>query len=71
MVFAIYHMIGRYSEIGWLCMIGLLIFISMLLYQHSLVKFNDLSRVNMAFFTTNGIASVVFGLFVIVDFYLN
>ncbi|MFM7155240.1 MAG: 4-hydroxybenzoate octaprenyltransferase, partial [Bacteroidota bacterium] len=30
-------------------------------------KPNDLSRVNLAFFTTNGIASMIFGVFAIID----
>jgi 4-hydroxybenzoate polyprenyltransferase len=41
----------------------------MLVYQHSIVKANDLSKVNIAFMTANGIASVVFGLFVIIDLF--
>ena len=40
---------------GW---IGIILFIGLLFYQHTLVKIQDLSRVNMAFFTANGIASV-------------
>jgi 4-hydroxybenzoate polyprenyltransferase len=43
--------------------IGLALFIALLLYQHSLVKANDLSKINLAFFTTNGVASVVFAVF--------
>ncbi len=43
--------------------VGAGIFISLLGYQHTLVKANDLSKVNLAFFTTNGIASVVFAVF--------
>ena len=39
----------------------------MLVYQHVIVKPNDLSRVNITFMTINGIASVVFALFVIAD----
>jgi 4-hydroxybenzoate polyprenyltransferase len=35
-----------------------------------IVKPDDLSRVNMAFFTTNGVASVTFALFVLADLYL-
>ncbi|MBK7855783.1 MAG: UbiA family prenyltransferase [Bacteroidetes bacterium] len=42
--------------------IGLLLFSMLLIYQHFLVKEDDLSKVNIAFFTTNGIASVVFAL---------
>ncbi len=45
-------------------------FICMLVYQHLLVKPNDLSRVNIAFFTTNGVASVVFASMVISELLL-
>ncbi len=48
--------------------IGLALFIALLVYQHSLVKANDLSKINLAFFTTNGVASVVFAVFFILDF---
>ena len=47
--------------------IGFLLFSSLLVYQHTLIKPNDLSKVNIAFFTTNGIASIIFGIFVIID----
>ncbi|MFM2206921.1 MAG: hypothetical protein RL213_896 [Bacteroidota bacterium] len=46
---------------------GCVIFTSLLVRQHLLVRPNDLSRVNAAFFTTNGIASVVFGAFVVLS----
>jgi 4-hydroxybenzoate polyprenyltransferase len=51
---------GYLGGFGWLYWVGVLIFVSMLVYQHSLVKPHDLSKVNLAFMTTNGIASVVF-----------
>lgn len=51
--------------------LGSIIFILLLAYQHLIVKPNDLSKVNRAFFTTNGIASVIFSIFVISSFYLN
>jgi 4-hydroxybenzoate polyprenyltransferase len=44
---------------------GLVVFVGMLLYQHSIVKPTDLSKVNIAFMTANGIASIVFSVFVI------
>ena len=53
---------------GWIHWLGALAFISLLFYQHTLVKVNDLSKVNMAFFTTNGIASVIYGSFFILDY---
>ena len=53
---------------GWIHWLGALAFIALLFYQHTLVKVNDLSKVNMAFFTTNGIASVIYGSFFIIDY---
>lgn len=58
---------GLEGHFGIWYWIGVLIFTGMLIYQHSIVKPNDLSRVNLAFMTANGIASVVFALFVIAD----
>ncbi len=54
-------------DFQYLHWIGAAAYIGLLFYQHTLVKANDLSKINMAFFTTNGIASVVFGTFVILD----
>lgn len=45
--------------------IGALAFIGLLIYQHTLVKVDDISKVNLAFGTTNGIASVIYAVFVI------
>ncbi len=59
--------IGLIGGLHWLYWIGAGIFILMLFLQHRLVKPDDLSRVNLAFMTTNGIASVVFALFAIAD----
>lgn len=44
---------------------GALVFTGLLFYQHRLVKPDDLRKVDMAFFTTNGVASVLYALFVI------
>ena len=60
---------GYYGEFGWPYWIGVAIFMGMLIYQHIIVKPNDLSRVNLAFMTANGIASVIFSLFVIGSMY--
>lgn len=51
--------------------IGAALFVTMLYYQHSIVKPNDLSKVNIAFMTANGIASIVFAAFVIADLLIN
>jgi 4-hydroxybenzoate polyprenyltransferase len=61
---------GFYGEFHWLYWVGILVFCGMLIYQHAIVKPNDLSKVNIAFMTANGIASVVFGVLVILDLYL-
>ena len=58
---------GIYGGFHWLYWSGIAVFTGMLIYQHSLVKPNDLSKVNIAFMTSNGIASVVFGVLVIAD----
>jgi len=55
---------------SWVFWIGAGIFLLLLIYQHLIVKPNDLSKVNLAFFTTNGIASVVFACFAIGEFML-
>jgi 4-hydroxybenzoate polyprenyltransferase len=62
---------GFYGHFGLWYWAGVLFYIGLLIYQHVLVKPNDLSKVNLAFFTTNGIASVVFAIFVILDLFLN
>ncbi|HEV8271428.1 MAG TPA: UbiA-like polyprenyltransferase [Chitinophagaceae bacterium] len=62
---------GWFGNFGWLYWIGAVIFIGMLIYQHSIVKPNDLKRVNIAFMTANGVASVVFSIFVIADLFIN
>lgn len=49
---------------------GAVIFISLLIYQHTIVKPNDLRKVNLAFFTANGIASVLFAIFFLMELYL-
>lgn len=60
---------GYVGKFGVLYFVGALFFSALLIYQHRLVKPHDLSRVNRAFFTTNGIASVVFCFFVVSDMF--
>ncbi|MBK6938315.1 MAG: UbiA family prenyltransferase [Chitinophagaceae bacterium] len=62
---------GEHGNFGWLYWIGIGVFVGMLVYQHSLVNPHDLKRVNIAFMTANGIASVVFAIFVIADLFIN
>ncbi len=62
---------GYSGQFGLLYWIGSVIFISLLFFQHTLVKPNDLSKVNIAFFTTNGIASVIFAAFTIAELVID
>lgn len=47
------------TGLGWLALAGVLSVGALLVYQHTLVKANDLSRMNAAFFTTNAFVSVI------------
>lgn len=62
---------GFYGHFHFVYWIGIAVFCGMLLYQHSIVKPDDLRKVNIAFMTANGIASVVFSGLVITDLFLN
>ncbi len=58
---------GVYGHFHWIYWLGIVVFAGMLVYQHSIVKPDDLRKVNLAFMTANGIASVVFAVLVITD----
>ncbi|WP_240432842.1 UbiA-like polyprenyltransferase [Taibaiella koreensis] len=60
-------MLGQFGILYW---IGVTVFCGLLVYQHLLVKPNDLSKVNMAFANTNGIASILFAVFTILELLL-
>jgi 4-hydroxybenzoate polyprenyltransferase len=47
------------TGLGWLALIGVLAVGALLVYQHTLVRPTDLSRMNAAFFTTNAFVSVI------------
>ncbi|HVG28473.1 MAG TPA: UbiA-like polyprenyltransferase [Pyrinomonadaceae bacterium] len=54
-------LVGLYSTVGlgWLALAGVVAAGALLVYQHSLVRADDLSRLNAAFFTTNAFVSVI------------
>jgi len=58
------------DSISWIHWIGVGIFLALLFYQHTLVSSKDLRRVNLAFFTTNGFASAIFGILFVLDYFL-
>ena len=59
---------GNFNLVYW---IGFAVFTGLLVYQHSLVIRFGLKKIDLAFFTTNGIASVLFGLCVITDIIMH
>jgi 4-hydroxybenzoate polyprenyltransferase len=60
--------VGAFNSWYWF---GAALFIALLVYQHLLVKPTDFSKINLAFFTTNGIGSVVFGSLVIAAIFIK
>ena len=58
-------------HVGLLSCAGIFAVLILLIYEHGLVKPNDLSRVNAAFFTVNGYVSVLFFLFWAADIFLH
>jgi 4-hydroxybenzoate polyprenyltransferase len=59
--------VGWGTGAGWLYAAGVAVAASLLLYEHSLVKPNDLRRLDAAFFTMNGVISIAFFVFVLVE----
>lgn len=58
---------GILAKFGALYWIGFGAFTVMLIYQHTIVSPNNLSRLNLAFFKANGVASVIFAAFSIAE----
>jgi 4-hydroxybenzoate polyprenyltransferase len=52
---------------GWIYAAGVIVATTLLLYEHSLVKPGDLGRLDAAFFTMNGVISIVFFAFVLTE----
>jgi len=67
LLFASYLCTTQYQQLGLIFGLGVFIFFILIFYQHTLVTPTDLSRVDLAFFKTNGLASLMFGLLFIVD----
>jgi 4-hydroxybenzoate polyprenyltransferase len=62
--------LGAVSGMGWIYFSGVFISGAIMIYEHSLVKPNDLSKLDVAFFTMNGILSIVMFIFSIGDLLL-
>lgn len=70
MTFLLLGYAGYAGNFAWFYWAGYLFFTAMLIVQHRLVRPDDLSKINLAFMTTNGFASLVFGILVVLDLYL-
>ena len=57
--FAVLLLLYFVTGLGWLALAGVFLVGALMIYQHTLVKPNDLSRMNAAFFTTNAFVSVI------------
>jgi len=68
MVVCLLLLVGQLA-MGVLALAGVVAIVALLIYEHSLVKAHDLTRVNAAFFTMNGYVSVLFFLFWAADIF--
>ena len=59
--------VGLGLHLGWLYWLGVIAVALLLVYEHSLVRPGDLRRLDAAFFTVNGVISVVFFAFVLAE----
>jgi 4-hydroxybenzoate polyprenyltransferase len=59
--------VGARLDLGWFYWIGVVVVAALLVYEHLLIRPDDLRRLDAAFFTVNGVISVVFFLFVLAD----
>jgi 4-hydroxybenzoate polyprenyltransferase len=57
--------------LGAVAWVGIGVVAALLLYEHSIVSPGDLRRMNAAFFTLNGVISVIFFVFVAADVLLG
>jgi 4-hydroxybenzoate polyprenyltransferase len=62
---------GIFANLGYIYFGGVLVLSAFLIYEHSLIKENDLSKINKAFFTINGYISILYMIFVGLDIFLK
>jgi 4-hydroxybenzoate polyprenyltransferase len=67
MIVLLFTLLQPVSELGILYGTGVVIVAGLLIYEHSLVRPDDLSKINMAFFNVNGIISIGLMVFVVID----
>ncbi len=62
---------GIYGQLGYIYFGGLIVLSMFLVYEHISIKENDLSKINLAFFTVNGYISILFLVIVLLDIFLK
>jgi len=67
LLYITWYQASVFNALGLLHWAGAIGFMLLLFWQHRLIRLHDLTRINQAFFETNGIASILFGAAVIVD----
>ncbi|MEV0130535.1 menaquinone biosynthesis prenyltransferase MqnP [Dactylosporangium sp. NPDC050688] len=65
--FALFVWYGQLVDLGWLWWIGLAVAAVAFVYEHAIVRPDDLSRVNRAFFTANGFVGIALFVFALLD----
>jgi 4-hydroxybenzoate polyprenyltransferase len=65
--FALFVWFGILVGLGWLWWVGLALASAAFVYEHTIVRPTDLSRVNRAFFTANGFVGIVLFVFALLD----
>jgi 4-hydroxybenzoate polyprenyltransferase len=65
--FVLFGWFGALVGLGWLWWLGLVATAAAFVYEHSVVRPDDLSRVNRAFFTANGFVGITLFAFAVAD----
>jgi 4-hydroxybenzoate polyprenyltransferase len=68
---ALLVLLAPLAHLGWLYAIGVGVVAVLLVTEHAMVRANDLSRVNLAFFTINGVISLLMGALAVADVLLG
>ncbi len=64
-------LLTRYADLSNVYLLGVFITAALLFYEHTLVRPDDLSRVNVAFFTVNGLISMALMAFTLIDIFIS
>jgi 4-hydroxybenzoate polyprenyltransferase len=62
---------GVFAGLSYIYFAGVFMLSGFLVYEHLLIKENDLSKINKAFFTINGFISIIFSIIVLLDVFIG